>query len=128
MSRGNDKADALIAAVDSSWRKDPAYLFIQIEFLRKQKKYEEAAKLLARMPKDKGVLINPGEWWVEQRVVSRGLLDAGDFEGAYRIAAGHLATDATDVVDAEFHAGWYALRGMEDPATAARATSAALFP
>lgn len=66
------------------------------------------------------MLVNPGEWWVEQRVVSRGLLDAGDFKGAYRIAASHLATEATDVVDAEFHAGWYALRGMEDPAIAAR--------
>ena len=120
VSRGNDKADALIAAVDPSWRKDPAYLFIQIESLRKQKKYEEAAKLLARMPRDRGVLVNPGEWWIEQRVVSRGLLDAGDFKGAYRIAAGHMATEATDIVDAEFHAGWYALRGMEDPAIAAR--------
>ncbi len=120
VSRGNANAAALITAVDPSWRKDPAYLFIQIEALRKEKKYEEAAKLLARMPKDRGALVNPGEWWVEQRVVSRGLLDAGDFRGAYRIAAGHLATEATDVVDAEFHAGWYALRGMEDPATASR--------
>lgn len=120
VSRGSDKAPALIAAVDSAWRKDPAYLFIQVEYLRKQKKYEEAAKLLARMPKDKGALVNPGEWWVEQRVVSRGLLDSGDFRGAYRIAASHLATEATDIIDAEFHAGWYALRGMEDPGTAAR--------
>lgn len=120
VSRGSDKAPALIAAVDPAWRKDAAYLFIQIEHLRKQKKYEEAAKLLARMPKDKSALVNPGEWWVEQRVVSRGLLDSGDFRGAYRIAAGHLATEATDIIDAEFHAGWYALRGMEDPATAAR--------
>lgn len=120
VSRGSDKATALIAAVDPAWRKDAAYLFIQVEYLRKQKKYEEAAKLLARMPKDKGALVNPGEWWVEQRVVSRGLLDNGDFRGAYRIAASHLATEATDIIDAEFHAGWYALRGMEDPATAAR--------
>ncbi|MDF8353744.1 lytic transglycosylase domain-containing protein [Ensifer adhaerens] len=120
VSRGSDKAPALIAAVDPAWRKDAAYLFIQIEHLRKQKKYEEAAKLLARMPKDKSALVNPGEWWVEQRVVSRGLLDSGDFRGAYRIAAGHLVTEATDIIDAEFHAGWYALRGMEDPATAAR--------
>ncbi|WP_077961839.1 lytic transglycosylase domain-containing protein [Ensifer adhaerens] len=120
VNRGSDKAPALIAAVDPLWRKDAAYLFIQIENLRKQKKYEAAAKLLARMPKDKGALVDPGEWWVEQRVVSRGLLDSGDFRNAYRIAAGHRATDATDIIDAEFHAGWYALRGMEDPATAVR--------
>ena len=113
-------AGALIAAVDPSWHNDPAYLFIRIEQLRKQEKYEEAAQLLAKLPKDRDALVNPGEWWVEQRIVSRGLLDQGKFKAAYRIAANHVASDPTDVVDAEFHAGWYALRGLEDAPTAAR--------
>ncbi|OHV76138.1 lytic transglycosylase domain-containing protein [Ensifer sp. LCM 4579] len=118
--RGSGKAADLIAAVDSSWRDDPAYLFLRIEYLRKQEKYEEAAKLLDRMPRDKNALVDAGEWWTEQRIVSRGLLDQGDFRGAYRIAAHHAANEATGVVDAEFHAGWYALRALEEPATAAR--------
>ncbi|MGF6172269.1 transglycosylase SLT domain-containing protein [Ensifer sp. 4252] len=120
VSRGSANAPALISAVDASWHKDPAYLFIRIESLRKQEKYAEAAKLLATMPKDQGALINPGEWWTEQRIVSRGLLDKGDFRGAYQVAANHKATEATDIVDAEFHAGWFALRGMEDPTAASR--------
>ncbi|HXV31544.1 MAG TPA: lytic transglycosylase domain-containing protein, partial [Sinorhizobium sp.] len=118
--RGNGKAADLIAAVDQSWHADPAYLFLRIEYLRKQEKYEEAAMLLARMPRESDALANPGAWWTEQRIVSRGLLHNGDFRGAYRVAANHAATDATDIVDAEFHAGWYALRALEDPATAAR--------
>lgn len=117
--RGAGNAASLIEAVDPSWRDDPAFLFVRIEHLRKREKYQEAAKLLAQMPSDSDALVNPGEWWIEQRIVSRGLLDAGDFRGAYRIAANHAATEATDIVDAEFHAGWYALRGLEDPATAA---------
>ncbi|MCZ4089861.1 lytic transglycosylase domain-containing protein [Sinorhizobium psoraleae] len=117
--RGSDNAAALIKAVDLSWRDSPAFLFVRIEHLRKQDKYQEAAKLLAQMPKDSEALVNPGEWWTEQRIVSRGLLDEGDFRGAYRVAASHAATEATDIVDAEFHAGWYALRGLEDSATAA---------
>ncbi|NRP71174.1 Soluble lytic murein transglycosylase [Ensifer psoraleae] len=117
--RSSDNAAALIKAVDLSWRDSPAFLFLRIEHLRKQDKYQEAAKLLAQMPKDSEALVNPGEWWTEQRIVSRGLLDEGDFRGAYRVAASHAATEATDIVDAEFHAGWYALRGLEDPATAA---------
>ncbi|MQW88426.1 transglycosylase SLT domain-containing protein [Sinorhizobium saheli] len=118
--RGGDNAAAAVAAVDRSWHDDPAYLFIRVMLLRKQEKYEEAAALLARMPKDGDALVNPGAWWTEQRIVSRGLIDKGDFRGAYRIAANHAATRAADVVDAEFHAGWYALRGLEEPATAAR--------
>ncbi len=120
VSRGSANAPALISAVDASWHKDPAYLFIRIESLRKQDKYADAAKLLATMPKDQDALVNPGEWWTEQRIVSRGLLDTGDFRGAYQVAANHKATEATDIVDAEFHAGWFALRGMEDPAVASR--------
>lgn len=118
--RGSSNAASLLATVDPSWRDRPAYLFVRIEHLRKQEKYQDAAKLLTRMPKDKGALVNPGEWWTEQRIISRGLLDKGDFRGAYRVAANHAATEATDIVDAEFHAGWYALRGLEDPTTAAR--------
>ncbi|AGA06027.1 lytic transglycosylase domain-containing protein [Sinorhizobium meliloti] len=119
VTRGGSNAASLIEAVDASWRSKPSYLFIRIEHLRKQQKYAEAARLLDQMPKDDGALVNPGEWWVEQRIVSRGLLDAGDFRGAYRIAANHAAKRATDLVDAEFHAGWYALRGLEEPETAA---------
>ncbi|MFB2551065.1 transglycosylase SLT domain-containing protein [Ensifer soli] len=120
MIRGAKTAPALIAAVDRSWYNDPAYRFIRIEQLRKQERYEEAAALLAGVPKDKAALIDPGEWWVEQRVVSRGLADRGDYAAAYRIAAAHVAADPTDMIDAEFHAGWYALRGLGEPATAAR--------
>lgn len=118
--RDGRNASALVAAVDPSWHADPAYRFIRIENMRRQDRYEEAAKLLSDMPKTAETLVDTGEWWVEQRVVSRGLADRGDYAGAYRIAAGHVATDASDIVDAEFHAGWYALRGLKQPEVAAR--------
>src|SRR5690606_17465576 len=50
--------------------------------------------------------------------VSRGLVDQGQFKAAYRIVANHAASSPTDIVEAEFHAGWYALRGLQDPKTA----------
>ena len=114
VAKNTTNAPALVAAVDPSWANDPAYLFIRIELLRKQEKYTDAAQLLANAPKETAALVDPGEWWVEQRIISRGLLDKGDFKGAYRVAANHSARDATDVVDAEFHAGWYALRALND--------------
>lgn len=113
------KAGALLKAVDPRWHNDPAYLFARIELLRRQDKYEDAAKLLASAPRDPAKLINTGEWWNEQRIVARGLADDGKFKAAYQLAARHTATDAVDVADAEFHAGWYALRGLKDGETAA---------
>ncbi|TXI12038.1 MAG: lytic transglycosylase domain-containing protein [Rhizobium sp.] len=113
------KADALIAAVDAQSRKDPAYLFMRIENLRRQNKYDDAANLLAQMPRDRGALVSPGQWWNEQRIVSRGLVDQGEFKAAYRVVDASVAESPQDIGEAEFHAGWYALRGLQDGANAA---------
>lgn len=111
-------AGALLAAVDSKWRGDAGYLFARVEYLRKQEKYAEAAKLLQQAPRDRDQLVNAGEWWNEQRIISRGLVDQGEFKAAYQIVAKYAATTPTDIVEAEFHAGWYALRGLQDPSAA----------
>lgn len=111
-------AGALLASIDAQWRKDPAYLFMRIENLRRQNKYDDAASLLSQMPRDRSVLVNPGQWWNEQRIVSRGLVDQGDFRAAYRIVDANVADSPQDIGEAEFHAGWYALRGLQDGATA----------
>lgn len=113
-------AGALLNAVDARWRGDAGLLFARIEYLRKQDKYAEAAALLEQMPPERSELVNSGEWWNEQRIISRGLVDQGQFKPAYRIVANYAATSPTDIVEAEFHAGWYALRGLQDPTTAER--------
>jgi soluble lytic murein transglycosylase len=86
--------------------------------MRKQDKYLDAAKLLQQIPRDRTELMNSGEWWNEQRIISRGLVDQGQFKAAYQIVAASVATVPTDIVEAQFHAGWYALRGLQDPTTA----------
>jgi soluble lytic murein transglycosylase len=113
-------ADALISAVDKSWSKAPALLFVRIEALRRKQDFEAAAKLLEQMPRDRKALINGRAWWDEQRIIARGLADLGQFREAYRIVSRHAATEATDIADAEFHAGWYALRALNDPKTASQ--------
>lgn len=113
-------ADKLIKAVDPSWHKDASYLYLQIKRKRQDRDYSAAAKLLESAPRDVDELVDPGAWWVEARIVSRGLLDEGDAKRAYKLAAAHLATEPADIVEAEFHAGWYALRGLNDPKTAER--------
>ncbi len=113
-------APQLLEAAAASWAKDPAYIFARVEYLRHEDRYEDAAKLLERAPREANRLVNSTEWWSERRIIARGLSDQGDFKDAYRVAAGHTATQAADIVDAEFHAGWLALRALHDPSTAAR--------
>ncbi|KQO75432.1 lytic transglycosylase domain-containing protein [Rhizobium sp. Leaf262] len=119
LQRTKNAATAL-NAVTGPARNDPAFLFARIENLRHQQKYDDAAKLLAQAPKEQAKLVNPGEWWNERRIVARGLADLGNFKDAYRIVADHSATSPVDIADAEFHAGWYALRALQDPVDAAK--------
>ena len=114
------KSAALLKAVDGRWTSDPGYLYARIQYNRRQENWDTAAKLLASMPHDRASLVAPGEWWNEQRIISRGLLDAGKFKAAYRVAANEVAEEPADQAEAQFHAGWYALRGLNDPATASR--------
>jgi soluble lytic murein transglycosylase len=111
-------AEGLLNGLDASAKDDPAALFARIELLRRQDKYAEAAELLEKVPRDATRLINTTEWWNERRIVARGLADQGDYRRAYRTVAEYVATAPTDIVDAEFHAGWYALRNLKDSATA----------
>ena len=112
--------DKLIEAVDPSWHKDASYLYLQIKRKRQIRDYSAAAKLLESAPRSTDERVEPGAWWVEARIVSRGLLDEGDAKRAYKLAAAHLAIEPADIVEAEFHAGWYALRGLGDAKAAER--------
>jgi peptidoglycan lytic transglycosylase len=113
-------ADALLKAVKAPSNKDAAYLFSQIKRARRDGDYKKAATLMAKAPSDPVLLVDPDEWWIERRLISRGLLDAGDARGAYQVAAGHAAESPQMQAEAEFHAGWFALRYLNDPATARR--------
>ncbi|MGE0284293.1 MAG: lytic transglycosylase domain-containing protein [Rhizobiaceae bacterium] len=116
--RNDPKAAKLLDAVPQEQR-SAGCLFAEAQFLRKQKRLTEAAKLMAQAPKDQTALVDADAWWVERRLLSRQLLDAGQAKLAYQVAAGHAAESATNAADAEFHAGWYALRSLGDPKTAA---------
>ncbi|WP_132517288.1 lytic transglycosylase domain-containing protein [Rhizobium sp. BK376] len=111
-------AGALLNAMDPKWRSDPGYLFARIEYLRRQDQYDDAAALLRQMPRDRAALVNPSQWWDEQRIISRGLMDQGEFKAAYNVVDSNVATSASDIGEAEFHAGWYALRGLQNGAAA----------
>lgn len=111
----SSKAAAKIAESD---RNDPILRFARVHALRKAEKIEEAAKLLRTVPREAEAR-SGDEWWVERRLLSRKLLDAKDFKGAYEIAAAHAACGEEARLEAEFHAGWIALRFLDDPALAA---------
>ena len=111
-------SDKAIAAVPASLRNDPGLILNEIQKLRRADKLVEAAALMQSAPRDPALLIDGDEWWTERRVLARKLLDSGDAKTAYAICAAHSATSRESRIDAEFHAGWIALRFLNDPVLA----------
>ena len=112
-------SDKAMAAVPPSLRNDPVMLLSEIQKLRRADKLTEAAKLMLAAPRDGAKLIDGDEWWVERRVLARKLLDAGNVNAAYVVCATHSAQSTEARIEAEFHAGWIALRFMNEPDRAA---------
>ncbi len=105
-------------AVPPALRSHSSFKLAQAQILRRQDKLEDAYGAMVRSPRDASQLADADEWWTERRVLVRRLLDANDAAGAYRIAAEHAAVSPGRRAEAEFHAGWIALRYLGYPQTA----------
>ncbi|MDU6727714.1 MAG: lytic transglycosylase domain-containing protein, partial [Bradyrhizobium sp.] len=112
---------ALLDAVPHELHGDAGYIFSRIQLLRRDEKFAEAAQLMLNAPKDPGRLHNLDEWWIERRLLSRKMIDTGEYRSAYLIAR-DAALPNRDIykTEQEFTAGWIALRFLNDPATAAQ--------
>ncbi len=112
-------SEKLFAKVPLALRADPSYKFAMIQKLRRADKISAAVSVMLSSPRDPVVLVNGDEWWVERRLLARKLLDQGDAKTAYKLCAEHSAMTREMQIEAEFHAGWIALRFLNDPARAA---------
>ena len=106
-------------AVPANLREDTSYLFSRAQHLRRNDKAEDAARLIADVTRDGSILADGDEWWTERRLIARKLLDQGDAKAAYLVVFDHAAETAADRIEAEFHAGWIALRFLKQPDVAA---------
>jgi soluble lytic murein transglycosylase len=115
----NDKGAAKLLDAVPPEQRSPGYLFAKAKYLRRKKDFAGSATVMLTAPRDALALVDPDEWWTDRRVLARELVDKGDMKTAYRLVAVHVGEKPENLVDAEFHAGWYALRGLGDAKTAA---------
>ncbi len=117
--------ERLYAAVPASLQNDPGLLFSRIRALNNARKYAEAGALFRKAPTDPDKVIDGDAWWAERRQTARKILDLGDADTAYLVASQHAAESTGNKVEAEFMAGWIALRFLDDPSRATRHFAAA---
>ncbi len=112
---------ALVKAVPPALRNDPGLLFSRIQYARRAGRLYEAAVLLSLAPHDPAALVDPDRWWGERKMVARALLDLDEPRLAFEVCDQTVRPDTSEArVDAAFHAGWIALRFLDDAPSAAK--------
>ena len=141
---GGANADNLRAALPPAIAGEPGITFDRVNWLRRTNRQAEARAVMAATDYSPGLIVEP-EAWLKLRVqLARETLRDGDPALAYRLAANHAAFplgrplaerslgERAAFIDAEWVAGWIALRNLNRPADAlnhfAAARAAALTP
>jgi soluble lytic murein transglycosylase len=76
--------------------------------------------MLLDAPSEPNLLLDLNNWWTERRINCRGALNDGQPRTAFEIAAKHGLISGDGYIEAEFLAGWIALRFLGEPQTAMR--------
>ncbi|MEZ5924265.1 MAG: lytic transglycosylase domain-containing protein [Hyphomicrobiaceae bacterium] len=95
--------------------KDWGVAYHKIQILRRTDQEAGAWTRMLKVPTDATDLVSPDDWWIERRVNAYNALYAGQPKIAYQIAAEHGPVSVNPLKDAEFLAGWIALRFLGDP-------------
>jgi soluble lytic murein transglycosylase len=123
LQRDAPNADALLAAVPEPLRRDPGLTLDRARWLRRTDRTAEALALWQRAG-EAAQRDAPAEdlaaFWTERNLLARRLLRDGNAGGAYMLADRTGPLPAEQILDAEFLAGFIALRRLNDPAAAAR--------
>ncbi len=96
--------------------KEEGVLYETVKWHKKQKNWDEAAKILLHTPSSKEYAEN---WWKLRSYVAREYIALKDYQKAYQIVKKHnLEAGSESFADAEWLSGWLALRFLHNPAVA----------
>lgn len=113
--RGHGSPASALESVPASLRNDPGLLFDCLRWYRRKDMNEEAIRLLKSSPED---LERPDLWWAERAIMARRALQQGYVSDAYEITSKHRQSDGVNYAEAEWLAGWIALRFLSERETA----------
>jgi soluble lytic murein transglycosylase len=119
LRRNAELGEREIAALPAPLRDDPGVLWDELEILRQKNDVAAIPGLLVRIPAAEVARWSPSHWWSEISLDARAALKAGFSHEAYAFtAAAALPRDANEYSDAQFLAGWIALRRLDEPRVA----------
>ncbi|MCD6034525.1 MAG: hypothetical protein K0R63_266 [Rickettsiales bacterium] len=113
--RNQGSSDAAVASVPKKYKNDPSLLYARVMWNERKKRSDQVQKLLTDLPSS---LPHSEEWWSPIVKHTRRLIEEKKYAAAYQLISHHGQTKPENIADAEWLAGWIALRFLYDPATA----------
>ncbi|SDD91232.1 soluble lytic murein transglycosylase [Bradyrhizobium brasilense] len=116
----SSKAEDTLNDVPADARRDLGYTLCRIQWLLAKNKVDEAARVTIAAEPETMAQQDTDQWWRERRILSRKLLDQGEYQAAYDVIRPAAAPDNPYYrSDMHFMRGWIALRFLNDAKTAA---------
>lgn len=110
-------ASAALAKVPAHLQSDPGLLYERLRWRRKRDDNEGAISILANAPAASQVA-NGKDWWKERHILIRRLIEKRQYSRAYQLASKHEQLEGQPYAEAEWMAGWLALRFLKQPSRA----------
>ncbi|MGC9954577.1 MAG: lytic transglycosylase domain-containing protein [Rhizomicrobium sp.] len=111
-------AQNTIAELSADLGSDPDLLFDRARATRRGGDNAGALALLSRAPLKKLAKLHPHPLWAELNIEARQALQDGNPRAAYGLVSDTGLTSGNEFAEAQFMAGWIALRFLKDPQTA----------
>ena len=108
-SAGN--VERLISKLPGDLAADPGLVYDRIKWRRKRDREDAARELLPNLV---DTAPRPDLWWRERQFLARDSLEKSRAREAYTIVKNHGTLDAVNLSEAEWLAGWIALRFLND--------------
>ncbi len=118
LGRRSPGVDAAVARVPPALTLNPGLVFERARWRRRSGMHERALELLSEPPGELGP--RPDRWWFEVRVHARRLVNAERHADAYRLVSAYTTLDGVPGVEADWLAGWLALRFLGNNSSANR--------
>ncbi|QIG92209.1 MULTISPECIES: lytic transglycosylase domain-containing protein [unclassified Bradyrhizobium] len=116
----SSKAEDTLNDVPADARSDLGYTLCRIQWLLAKNRIDDAARVAIAAAPDTMAQQDTDQWWRERRILSRKLLDQGQYQTAYDVIRPAAAPDNPYYrSDMHFMRGWIALRYLNDAKTAA---------
>lgn len=104
----------LIRKVPDHLQNNDALMLARIQWRRKNNNDTGAIALLNKAPAYEN-MADPSQWWTERHIMARRLMEQEKWGSAYALVSQHRQVAGFPMAQAEFLAGWLALRKIGKP-------------